>query len=97
MAFLALQKAVLEPVAERAGKALLDKYMPVAVDLLDIYVESADLDFDPEKVVKDYLKEEDATLTEKQLQEITEEVFKRWDLRVCVRNRNAMSANSFKF
>ena len=97
MAFLALQKAVLEPIASRAGNAVVDRLMPVAVDLLDIYVEAGHLSFDPDQVVRDFIHKEETGLSEKQIDSIVEEVFRRWDLRVCIKNRNATGANSFKF
>ena len=84
-AVLALQKAVIEPLAERAGKAVISRFIGPVTALLDKHVEANGLGQDFEDIVRDWLVQDPAPLSSTQIDLIVDEVFKTWDLRVASR------------
>ena len=79
---LAINKAIVEPLATSAGRKLLDRHLGSACALLDDQLEKFGLDFNPEEAIRDYLDlENDADMTEEDREKIIAEVFKAWDLR----------------
>ena len=77
---LAINKAIVEPLATSVGQKLIDKHLGTACELLDDMLVNYDLEFNAEETIRDYLKLEDE-LDEKQMDEIVEAVFREWDLR----------------
>ena len=77
---LAINKAIVEPLATSVGRKLIDKHLGTACKLLDEALVNYDLEFNAEETIRDYLKLED-NLDEKQMDEIVEAVFREWDLR----------------
>ena len=77
---LAINKAIVEPLATSVGRKLIDKHLGTACSLLDEALVKYDLEFNAEETIRDYLKLED-DLDEKQMEEIVEAVFREWDLR----------------
>lgn len=82
LAFKALDKAILEPIAANAGRKLVARYLPEALELLDLCLDAFGLEFDPEDLVRDYLDQQSDTLSEEEIQQVVEAVFAAWDLRV---------------
>ena len=78
---LAINKAIIEPLATSAGRKLLDRHLGSACALLDDQLEKFGLDFNPEETIRDYLDLSDDDMDDKQKQEIIEAVFREWDLR----------------
>ncbi len=77
---LAINKAIVEPLATSVGRKLIDRHLGKACKLLDEALVNYDLEFNAEETIRDYLKLEDE-LDEKQMDEIVEAVFREWDLR----------------
>ena len=77
---LAINKAIVEPLATSVGKKLIDKHLGAACSTLDDALDKYGFDFNAEETIRDYLKLED-NLDEKQMDEIVEAVFHEWDLR----------------
>lgn len=84
-AVLAFQKAVLEPVAERAGKEIIRRFIGPLTAVLDKHVERNGIGQDFEEIVRDWLIQDPTPLSGAQIDLIVEEVFKEWDLRVASR------------
>ena len=79
---LAINKAIIEPLATSVGRKLLDRHLGVACSLLDAQLDKHGLDFDAEGTVRKYLDlSNDPELSAKEYDTIIEEVFKQWDLR----------------
>ena len=78
---LAINKAIIEPLATSVGRKLLDKHLGKACALLDNQLEKFGLDFDPEETVREYLDLEPDVLSAQERDIIIEQVFKEWDLR----------------
>lgn len=86
---LVVTKAVIEPIATNLGRHFLQKYLDQCCALLDMTLDAAGLDFDPEEVVRQYLDLQPDQLSEKQLNQIVDAVFKEWDLRKVARKPQA--------
>lgn len=84
-ALLALQKAVLEPIAERTGQAVVERFIGPFTAALDLVVTRNGLDCDFEAIVRDWLIDDPTPLSSTQIDLIVDEVFKVWDLRVASR------------
>ena len=82
-------KAVIEPIAANLGRHFLQKYLDQCCALLDMTLDIAGLDFDPEEVVRQYLDLQPDQLSEKQLNQIVDAVFQEWDLRKVARKPQA--------
>lgn len=82
MAFKALDKAVLEPIATNIGRKLVARYLGPACNHLDIALATFGVDCDPEAIVRDYLDQEPEELSPEQVEQIVEAVFQIWDIRV---------------
>lgn len=90
MIYTAIQKAVIEPVAYNMGRKVIETYLEDACQILDSTLEIAGLDFDPEGLIRSFLDMEASDLTQNQVDEIVEQVFLEWDLRmVACDNKNA--------
>ena len=94
-ALKALDKAVLEPLATRAGRELLDRTVGPLTRELDQRLEEQGIDQDFEGIVRNWLGHED--LTEEQTERIVEEVFRRWDLRVAAMTCKQAQARPWRF
>lgn len=81
MAFKALDKAILEPIAKNIGQKLVSRYLGPACNHLDIALATFGVDCDPEAIVRDYLDLEEE-LSPEQVEQIVEAVFQVWDIRV---------------
>ena len=79
---LAINKAIVEPLATSIGRKLIDKHLGKACALLDESVERFGLDFDPEDKIREYLSLEDDEMSDSDKEKVIAEVFKQWDLRV---------------
>ena len=77
---LAINKAIVEPLATSVGQRLIDKHLGAACSTLDDALDKYGFDFNAEETIRDYLKLED-NLDEQQMDEIVEAVFHEWDLR----------------
>lgn len=77
---LAINKAIVEPLATSVGQRLIDKHLGEACSTLDDALDKYGFDFNAEETIRDYLKLED-NLDEQQMDEIVEAVFHEWDLR----------------
>ena len=82
---LAFVKAVVEPIATNLGKAFLEEYLDDCIWILDETLDHAGLNFDAEKVVRQYLDLQPNRLSEEEVDRIVEAVFQTWDLRVASR------------
>lgn len=78
---LIITKAFVEPLATSIGRKLIAHYVEDACEILDTTLEMVGFDFDPEAVVRDYLNVEASQLTEAQVRNVVETVFREWDLR----------------
>lgn len=77
---LAINKAIVEPLATSVGQRLIDKHLGAACSSLDDALDKYGFDFNAEETIRDYLKLE-GNLDKKQMDEIVEAVFREWDLR----------------
>lgn len=93
-AFLALQKAVLEPIAERTGKAVVERFVGPFTAALDLVVQRNGMGHDFEEIVRDWLIDDPTPLSSTEIDLIVDEVFRVWDLRVA--SRKAQS-QTFRF
>lgn len=84
-AALIVNKAILEPVATKVGRKMLDRYVGPACQRVDLALELFGVQCDPEEVVRSYLDLE-PELDQKQVDQIVAAVFEVWDLRVISRN-----------
>ena len=82
---LVITKAIIEPIATNLGRHFLQKYLDQCCALLDMTLDAAGLEFDAEEVVRKYLDLVPDQLTEKQVDQIVDAVFKEWDLRKVTR------------
>lgn len=79
---MVVQKSILEPLAKNAGRKVLEHNLEGICKRLDELVCHFGVDFDAERAVRVYLDlNEPAELTEAQLAQVMDEVFKTWDLR----------------
>ena len=78
---LAINKAIVEPLATSVGKKLIDKHLGAACSTLDDALDKYGFDFNAEETIRDYLDLADDDMDDKQKQEIIEAVFREWDLR----------------
>ncbi len=79
---LAINKAIVEPLATSVGRKLLDKHLGPACSALDRALVLFDLEFNAEDAVREYLDLADEdNMSEDQKHEIIEAVFREWDLR----------------
>jgi|TARA_B100000035_G_scaffold171332_2_gene146143 hypothetical protein len=79
---IVVSKAIIEPLAKNIGRAALNRYVEPICEKLDVIVEVMGLDFNPEAFVRHYLELAPEELSEQQVDQITEAVFKTWDLRL---------------
>lgn len=77
---LAINKAIIEPLATAAGRKVLDKYLGPACAMLDAKLEQYGLDFNPENAIRETL-DLDPEMSEDDKMKVIEAVFKEWDLR----------------
>lgn len=89
-AFLALmaQKALLEPLAKRLGRRAINHLISPCCLLLDKMLDQVGWSLNPEQVVRDYLELSEDNLTPKQVDQVIEEVFAKWDIRVWIETRS---------
>jgi hypothetical protein len=79
---LAINKAIVEPLATAVGRKLLDKHLGPACNALDAALVKFDLEFNAEETVREYLDlVDDDDMSDNQKHEIIEAVFREWDLR----------------
>lgn len=78
---LAINKAIVEPLATAVGRKLLDKHLGPACSALDAALVKFDLEFNAEETVREYLDLSDDEMSEDEKHKIIEAVFREWDLR----------------
>ena len=78
----AIDKGIVEPLARRAGLTLLERTVGPLTRKLDGRLEQQGIDQDFEGMVRDWLGKSEGGLSTEQTDQIVEEVFRRWDLRV---------------
>jgi hypothetical protein len=78
---LAINKAIVEPLATAVGRKLLDKHLGPACAALDAALVKFDLEFNAEETVREYLDLSDDEMSEDEKHKIIEAVFREWDLR----------------
>ena len=86
---LIVTKAIIEPIATNLGRAFLEQYLDQCCRLLDFTLDAVGIDFEPEQTIRRYLDLLPEQLSEKQVDQIVEAVFKEWDLRQFARNAQA--------
>ena len=84
--FKALDKAVIEPLATRAGREILERTVGPLTALLDKHLAINGIEQDFEGIIRDWLGHMEGELSDDQINQIIEEVFTRWDLRVAAKN-----------
>ena len=77
---LAINKAIVEPLATSVGRKLIDKHLGTACKLLDEALVNYGFEFNAEETIRDYLSFEDG-MSEEDKEMIVEAVFREWDLR----------------
>ena len=77
---LAINKAIVEPLATSVGRKLIDKHLGTACSLLDEALVYHGFEFNAEETIRDYLAFEDE-ISETEKDKIVEAVFREWDLR----------------
>ena len=77
---LAINKAIVEPLATSVGRKLIDKHLGTACKLLDEALVYHGFEFNAEETIRDYLSFEDE-ISETEKDKIVEAVFREWDLR----------------
>ena len=85
MAFKALDKAVLEPIATNIGRKLVARYLGPACNHLDIALATFGVDCDPEAIVRDYLDQEPEELSPEQVK-VCHDIRRRRQNEVAARN-----------
>ena len=78
---LAVNKAIIEPLATSVGRKVLDKHLSPAIGALDSALAKFGLEFNAEDTVREYLDLCEDEIEEAEKQKIIEEVFREWDLR----------------
>ena len=78
---LAINKAIVEPLATSVGRKLIDKHLGSACKLLDEALVYHGFEFNAEETIRDYLDLSDDDMDDKQKEQIIEAVFREWDLR----------------
>ena len=81
---LAINKAIIEPLATNVGRKVLDKHLGPTCAFLDNALEKFGLDFNPEEAIREHLDLEDDELTQEEKDLIVEAAFREWDLRKAV-------------
>ena len=96
-AIKALDKAVIEPLASRAGREIIERTIGPPTALLDKHLAINGIEQDFEEIIRDWLGHMENELSDDQINQIIEEVFTRWDLRVAAKNCRCKSDDSWKF
>ena len=78
---LAINKAIVEPLATSVGQKLINKHLGPACKLLDDALVYHGFEFNAEETIRDHLQLSEDELSEEDKQLIVEAVFREWDLR----------------
>lgn len=79
---LVVNKAIIEPVARKIGRNLLNLYVAPCCKQLDQMFLGAGVAFSPEAIVRDYLDLEPDGLSSEDVDQIVAEVFRVYDVRL---------------